>query len=107
MDDNLILKLDNIRQGDPGYYWLNIELGKSRVGKARIKKYRDKIIIKSINIFPEYENRGIARQVVESFKGLAKEIIADRVRRPARGFWEHMEFSDCKDGNYRWVSCRK
>jgi len=34
---------------------------------------------------------------------MAREIIADKVRGTARGFWEKMGFSDMGNGNYRWV----
>ncbi|MBW1967495.1 MAG: hypothetical protein JRG77_09910, partial [Deltaproteobacteria bacterium] len=41
------------------------------------------------------------------FKETAREIIADRVRGTARGFWEKMGFSDMGNGNYRWVINQK
>jgi len=103
MADNLTIKTENIKEGDSGYCWVNIELGDSRVGKARIKKVYSRIIIKNITIFPEFEGRGFAMQTVDLFKETAREIIADRVRDTARGFWEKMGFSDTGDGNYRWV----
>jgi len=104
MVDNLTVNQENIKEGDPHYCWVNIELGDARVGKARIKKIYSKVIIKTITIFPEFERRGIARQTIDLFKKEAREIIADRVRDTARGFWERMGFSDTRDGNYRWAS---
>ena len=103
MADNLIIKTENIKQGDPSYCWVNIELGDTRIGKVRIKRIYRKIIIKNINIFPEFERHGFATQVLNQFKETAREIIADRVRGTARGFWEKMGFSDMGNGNYRWV----
>ena len=103
MAENLTIKTENIKEGDSGYCWVNIELGGNRVGKARIKRNYRKIIIKNINIFPKFEGRGFAAQTVDLFKKTAREIIADRVRRTARGFWERMGFTDIGDGNYRWL----
>ena len=107
MTDKLTIKTEDIRKGDSRYYWVNIELRGTRVGKARIKKIYRKIIIKNINIFPEFERRGYAAQTVNLFKERAREIIADRVRGTARGFWEKMGFEDKGDGNYRWVAERR
>ena len=107
MADTLTIKTENIKEGDSRYCWVNIELGSTRVGKARIKRIYRRIIVKNITIFPEFEGRGFATQTVDLFKQMAREIIADRVRATARGFWEKMGFSDTGDGNYRWVSDRK
>lgn len=102
MASNLTIKTENVKKKDLGYLWVNIELGDIRVGKARIKRIYKKIIIKSINIFPEFERHGYAAQTVGIFKEKAREIIADRVRNTARGFWEKMGFKDTGDGNYVW-----
>jgi GNAT superfamily N-acetyltransferase len=107
MADNLTIKSQNIREGDSRYCWVNIELGGTRVGKARIKRIYSRVIIKNINIFPEFQRRGLARRIIDLFKDSAREIIADRVRNSARGFWERMGFSDAGGGNYRWVSNRR
>ena len=80
MAENLTIKTENVREGDSRYFWVNIELGETRVGKARIKRIYSKIIIKNINIFPEFERRSFATQTVELFKETAREIVADRVR---------------------------
>lgn len=103
MSDNLTIKTENVKEGDSRYCWVNIELGDTRVGKARIKGIYRRIIIKNINIFHEFEGRGFATQTVDLFKETAREIIADRVRDTATGFWEKMGFADRGDGNYRWV----
>lgn len=104
MEENLTIKTENVRKWDTCYFWVNIELGGTRIGKARIKKIYSRIIIKNINIFPEFERRGFAAQTVELFKETAREIVADRVRDTARGFWEKMGFKDTGDGNYVWPS---
>ena len=101
---DLSMKEESIKEGDSGYCWVNIEIGGTRVGKARIKKIYSRLVIKNITVFPEFEGHGIAKQAIDLFKESAREIIADRVRGSARGFWERMGFSDTRDGNYRWVS---
>ena len=107
MAEALTVRTESIKDGDPNYCWVNIELGGTRVGKARIMKIYSRIIIKTITIFPEFQKRGYARRVVELFKETAREIVADRVRDTARGFWEHVGFSDMEDGTYKWVSARR
>lgn len=103
MSDKLTIKMENVNKGDSDYCWVNIDLGSTRVGKARIKKIYRKLVINSINIFPEFERRGFAAQTVDLFKDTAQEIIADRVRNEARGFWEKMGFRELGDGNYIWT----
>ncbi|MBW1677095.1 MAG: GNAT family N-acetyltransferase [Deltaproteobacteria bacterium] len=107
MAENLTVKTESIKEGDSSYCWVNIELGGTRVGKARIKRIYSRVIIKNITVFPEFQRRGLARKIIDLFKDTAREIIADRVRDTARGFWERMGFSDTGDGNYRWVSCER
>jgi len=107
MAENLTIKSQNIKEGDSSYCWVNIEIGDTRVGKARIKRVYSRVIIKNITIYPEFQRRGLARKIIDLFKDTAREIIADRVRSSARGFWERMGFSDTGDGNYRWVSNRR
>ncbi|GAI73741.1 unnamed protein product [marine sediment metagenome] len=104
MTENLTIKMENIKEGDSSYCWVNIELGNTRVGKVRIKKVYSRLIIKNINIFPEFERHGIAARTVDSFKETARKIIADRVRETAEGFWEKLGFEDIGDGNYVWFS---
>jgi len=103
---NLRIRFENVAEDDTNYRWVNIELGDIRVGKARVRKIYRKIIIHNINIFPEYERRGFAKDTVDLFKETAREIIAENVRITARGFWQSMGFHDNHDGNYRWVSTR-
>ena len=44
------------------------------------------LTIYSINIFPEFEGRGYARETIEMFKTTFDTIIADRVRPTAIDF---------------------
>ncbi|NVM22305.1 MAG: GNAT family N-acetyltransferase [Desulfobacterales bacterium] len=107
MSENLTIRTKNIKEGDSNYCWVNIELGNQRVGKVRIRKIYSKVVIKNISIFPEFQGRGFGKEVVDLFKEKAREIVADRVRATARGFWERMGFSDTEDGNYTWRSDRR
>jgi len=84
------------------YEWVNIEIGGTRIGKARILSLRRKLIINSINIFPEFERNGYAKAVIDRFKEDYEEIIADCVRNSAIVFWQKMGFFDNKDGNFIW-----
>jgi len=84
------------------YRWVNIELGNTRIGKARILSSGKRLIINSINIFPEFERNGYAREVVDFFKKGYEEIVADRVRNRAIGFWQKMDFCDDKNGDFIW-----
>lgn len=87
------------------YDWANITVEDSRVGKARCKIEGDKLIIYSINIFPEYEGNGYGKNFVEQAKQKFNKIIADRVRFTAIGFWQKLGFFDNNDGN--WLYERK
>ena len=91
-----------VHSGDDNYQWVNVELGSERVGKARIKRQGDTIIINNINIFEQYEGRGYATRVLNLFRESADILIAENVRATARSFWEAMGFYDSRDGHYRW-----
>ena len=38
MAENLTVKTENIKEDDSSYCWVNIKIGDTRVGKARIKR---------------------------------------------------------------------
>ena len=82
------------------YDWLDIECDGNRIGKARGILDGKTLTICSINIFPEFEGRGYAKQTIKMFKQSFDTIIADRVRHTAIGFWEKMGFVDTNDGNH-------
>lgn len=86
------------------YDWVNVYLDGEIVGKIRSHIESESLTIYSINIFPEYERNGYAREAVEFFMKKFKRIIADRVRYTAIGFWSKLEFEDQGDGNYIWKS---
>lgn len=87
--------------------WANIQLGSQRVGKARclLDNQNDTVIIYSINVFQEYEGRGIGKEFVELCKKQFSTVIADRVRFTAIGFWEKLGFVHDQAGN--WVFSKK
>jgi len=82
------------------YQWVNIDRDSTRVGKARVLAEGETLIIYSLNIFPEFEGKGYARKVIETFKISFGRVIADRVRHKAVGFWVKMGFSDRGRGRY-------
>lgn len=82
------------------YTWVNIKYNNSIAGKIRIIPEGNKIIIFSINVFPEYRRKGIARSAIYELKKRYNILIADSVRHTAREFWERIGFRDGKDGNY-------
>lgn len=84
--------------------WMNIDLGDIRVGKVRGLIIGEQVTIHSINIFPEFERQGYAKQTIEMLKENFKVIIADRVRLTALEFWLKMGFKKMKDDNYIWGS---
>jgi len=102
MADNISLDFEDVKKGDKSYQWVNVNLGKARIGKARILVKNSYITIHSINIYEEYERHGYARAVIDYFKKRTPELIAENVRYKARGFWSHVDFFDNHDGNYRW-----
>lgn len=82
------------------YTWINIELNADMVGKARVIFEKNRFVICSITVFPEFQRRGIAKEAINHFKKEHKILIADRVRASAVAFWVAMGFQDDGDGNY-------
>jgi len=102
MPAELTFKLLPHDQQPSDYDWMNIDCGPVRVGKVRGLIDGQRLTICSINIFPEFEGFGYARQTIEMFKTTFDTIIADRVRPTAMGFWEKMDFDRGDNGNYVW-----
>ncbi len=84
------------------YDWLNLDVDDIRIGKVRCKISDKVLIIYSINIFEEYEGKGYGKYFIEAAKEKFEILIADRVRQTAIGFWEHMGFVACGDGNWKY-----
>jgi len=101
MPEKLAFKLTP-RNDSSGFDWMNIDLGNTRVGKVRGLIDGKTLTINSINIFPEFERRGYARETINMFKESFNVIIADRVRYTAIGFWQKMGFNNEGNGSYIW-----
>ena len=102
MSEKLTFKLLSHEHLHSNYDWMNIDYENKRVGKVRGKINGKTLTINSINIFPEFERRGYASEVINMFKKKYTTIIADRVRSTAVGFWVKMDFIDNKNGDYIW-----
>ena len=102
--EELTFKLLPHDQQPSDYNWMNIDRGSVRVGKVRGLIDDQRLTICSINIFPEFEGFGYARQTIEMFKASFDTIIVDRVRPTAVGFWAKMGFDRGDNGNYVWRS---
>jgi len=102
MPEQLTFKLITHNEQHSDYDWMNIERNDIRVGKVRGLIRGKLLTISSINIFPEFEGQGFARETIRLFKNSFDTIIADRVRYTATGFWEKMQFSKDGKGNYVW-----
>ena len=107
MDEVLTITFVPRDQQKSEFDWANIQLGDKRAGKARclLDNNSDTVIIFSINIFQEFEGRGIGKEFVELCKKQFKTVVADRVRFTAIGFWEKLGFTDDQQGN--WVFSKK
>jgi len=81
---------------------MNIEVNETRVGKMRVRLERDRLVVYSIIVFPEFQGQGYAGQVVRVLKESYTQILADRVRDTAKGFWRRMGFRADGKGNYIW-----
>jgi len=102
MPDGLTFKLMARDEQHSDFDWMNIDCGDIRVGKVRGLINGKKLTIHSINIFPEFEGHGYAKETIEMFKTHFDAITADRVRYTATGFWEKMGFESDNNGNYVW-----
>jgi len=89
------------------YDWANIDVDGVRVGKVRCKLFDDSMTIFSINIFPDFERKGYAKEFVKQAKNHYDKIIADRVKYEAIGFWTKMGFKRLEDGNYLYKKADK
>ena len=102
MSKRLTFKLLERDEQHSDFDWMNIDCAAARVGKLRGIIDNKNLIIHSINIFPEFEGQGYARETIEMFKSNFDMIVADRVRYTAVEFWQKMGFEDKKNGNYVW-----
>lgn len=85
-----------------GYDRIDIDLPEARVGNARCRFLDEKVIVYSIQIYPEFQRNGYAKATIDMLKGRFCVIVADRVRFTAREFWEKMGFQEHPDGNWEY-----
>lgn len=85
-----------------GYDRIDIDLPEARVGNVRCRFMNEKVVIYSIQVFPEFQRNGYARATIDMLKSRFSLIVADRVRFTARDFWERMGFQPLPDGNWEF-----
>lgn len=100
--DQVDVRLDGAFSKVSDYMWLNIEAEGKRIGKARVHISPEALTIYSLSIFPAFQGRGCAQEVIALFQKRYPRIVADKVRPTARGFWAKMGFADDRHGNYVW-----
>ncbi len=107
MKKNLSITLDKSQLNNEAYDWMNISIDDERVGKARCKISGDSITIYSVNIFPEFQGKGYGKYFVDECKIQYKQLIADRVRFTAIGFWDKMKFVKVTDDTWIFTKEKK
>ena len=83
-----------------GYDRIDIDLPQARIGNIRCRFMAEKVVVYSIQIFPEYQKNGYGAAAIALLKGRFRVLVADRVRFSARDFWEKMNFVALPDGNW-------
>lgn len=92
------------REALADYDRIDIDLPEVRVGNVRCRFMGEKVVVYSIQIFPEYQGKGYGAAAIDMLKHRYQVILADRVRFTARNFWEHMGFSELPNGNWEFRS---
>lgn len=85
-----------------GYDRIDIDLPDARVGNVRCRFMGEKVVVYSIQVFPEYQGNSYATATIDMLKERFDVILADRVRFTARKFWEKMKFVALPDGNWEY-----
>ena len=85
-----------------GFDCIDIDLPEARVGNARCRFMGGKVIVYSIQVFPEFQGNGYGTAAIDMLKGRFRVIVADRVRFTAREFWEKKGFKELADGNWEY-----
>ena len=89
-----------------GYDRIDIDLPDVRVGNVRCRFMSEKVIIYSVQVFPEYQRNGYGKAIIDILKSRFSVLVADRVRFTAREFWEKMKFIELPDGNWEYRKAR-
>jgi GNAT superfamily N-acetyltransferase len=85
-----------------GYDRIDIDRPEVRVGNVRCRFMNEKVVVYSIQVFPEYQRRGYGSVAIDMLKSRYSYIVADRVRFTARDFWQSMGFQELPDGNWEF-----
>lgn len=85
-----------------GYDRIDIDRADVRVGNVRCRFMGEKVIIYSIQVFPEYQGNDYATATIDMLKARFEVIVADRVRYTARDFWGKMGFVALDNGNWEY-----
>jgi len=96
------LELTITRNDTLGFDRIDIDLPEVRVGNVRCRFQADRVIIYSIQVFPEFQGNGYGTATIDMLKQRYRIIVADRVRFTAREFWEKKEFKELPDGNWEY-----
>ena len=90
------------REALDGYDRIDMDLPEARVGNVRCRFMAEKVIIYSINVFPEFQGNGYGTAAVDLLKARFSVLVADRVRYTARKFWNKNGFLEKPDGNWEF-----
>lgn len=85
-----------------GYDRIDMDLPEAHVGNIRCRFINEKVVVYSIQVFPEFQKRGYGAAAIDMLKHRFSVLVADRVRFTARDFWERMEFKPLPDGNWEY-----
>ncbi len=96
------LELTVTRNDTLGFDRIDIDLPKVRVGNVRCRFLADRVIVYSIQVFPEFQGNGYGTATIDMLKTQFRVIVADRVRFTAREFWEKKGFKELPDGNWEY-----
>ena len=96
------LKLTISPRDELGYDRIDLDTPGARVGNVRCRFTAARVIVYSIQVFPEYQGNGYGTATIDMLKTRYPVLIADRVRFTARGFWERLGFKELDDGNWEY-----
>jgi GNAT superfamily N-acetyltransferase len=96
------LELTITRNDTLGFDRIDIDLPDVRVGNVRCRFQADRVIVYSIQVFPEFQRNGYGTETINMLKKKFAVILADRVRFTAREFWEKKGFKELPDGNWEY-----
>ena len=90
------------RNGQAGYDRIDIDVPSAQVGNVRCRFMGKKVVIYSIQVYPEFQRNGYATAAIAMLKERFSLVVADGVRFSASGFWQKMGFLPLADGNWEF-----